>query len=120
MAQPEPGGGDTTLAAVAYILTWLTGLIIFLVADDDDTYSRWHALQAIGLGIVIYLVGWILGVLGLGAGLGLGVPGLFGFGVLGSIWLLLAYILIIVLAVKAYQGESIRIPVLADLADDHA
>lgn len=120
MARPEPRGDDTTLAAVAYILTWLTGLIIFLVADDDDTYSRWHALQAIFFGIVVTVIGWILSAVGFAAGFGGGPGAMLGFGLLGGIWGLIVLILIIVLAVKAYQGESVRIPVLAGLADDHA
>lgn len=112
---PMADDGKHGLAAVAYILTWLTGIIVYLIADDDDTYTRWHALQAILFGIAAAVIGWILGLVPLGAGVG--IPG---FGVLAAIWWLLVIIAIIVLAVKAYKGEKVRIPVIADLADDHA
>lgn len=122
---PEGGKtGNTTHAAVAYILTWLTGLIIYLVADDDDAYARWHAIQAIGLGIVAVVVGWILGIVGgilaLGAGR-MGSPlGFLGMGVLLVAWWLLLLVLIVVLAYKAYQGDKLRLPIIAGFADDHA
>lgn len=35
----EGGGGDKAMAAVAYILTWLTGIIIFLVAAGETAVS---------------------------------------------------------------------------------
>lgn len=105
MAQPEPGGGDTTLAAVAYILSVITGIIVYIVADDDDTYARFHGLQAIGYGIVMWVIGAILG---------------FILAPLAWGWTILYWIGVIILAVKAYQGESIRLPVIADIADDHA
>lgn len=120
MSQPEPDGGDTVLAAVAYIIHLLTGLIVYLVADEDDTYARWHALQAMGLGVVIIVLGFILDAIGGSFGLRGPVPDLFLFGLVGSVWSLLAFILLLVLAIKAYQGESIRLPVIADIADDHA
>lgn len=127
-AKPGRSGQGHGLAAVAYLLTWLTGLIVFLVADKEDSYTRWHALQAIGLGIVVTIVWWIVGYLAFlsaaGAAMG-GGPGTIlgvgtGFGLLSGLWTLLVLIAVIVLAVKAYQGEKVRLPFLADIADDHA
>lgn len=101
------------LAAVAYILTWLTGLIVYLIADDDDTYTRWHALQAILFGVAVVIIGFILGLVPVGAGT-------LGIGILAAIWWVLVLIAIIFLAIKAYNGEKFRLPVIADIADDHA
>ncbi|HLE47075.1 MAG TPA: hypothetical protein VI818_02165, partial [Candidatus Thermoplasmatota archaeon] len=39
-----------TMAAVAYILTWITGLIVLKTAKKEEKFKRWHAIQAIGLG----------------------------------------------------------------------
>ena len=102
-ANPE---GDRTLAAVAYILTWVTGLIIFFIAKKEDKYARWHAIQAIGFGIAATVVSIVVSLLR--------IP------FLGMIVWLLVIVGIIVLAMKAYQGEKIRLPVIADMADKNA
>jgi uncharacterized membrane protein len=98
-----------TLAAVAYILTWVTGLIILFTAPKDDRYARWHAIQAIGLGVAVTVL-WIIYTIVLR-------------GMLGPlVWIfqLLVIVVVIVLAVKAYQGDGIRLPVVGDMADKNA
>lgn len=94
------------LAVVAYILTWVTGLIIFFVAPKTDKYARWHAAQAIGLGIVA-TIGWIVFMV-------------LSVSILSTIWGLLVLVAVVVLAIKAYQGEKFRLPILADQADKYA
>ncbi|HLE96077.1 MAG TPA: DUF4870 domain-containing protein [Candidatus Thermoplasmatota archaeon] len=118
---------DNTKATIAYILTWLTGLIVLLIADKTDKNTRWHAIQAIGLGIVATVVSWILSLLwgmmsfaGAGGGLMPGFGMFMGAGLLGSVWWLLVIVLVIVCATKAYKGERFRIPVIADIADKQA
>lgn len=98
--------GNRTYAAVAYVLTWLTGLIIFFMADKSDKYARWHAIQAIGLGIALVVVGIVLQFLP--------IP------FLDTLFWIAAIVLIVILAVKAHKGESIRLPVIADVADKNA
>lgn len=115
-ADPAPAPSSTTsgsgspnsnvLAAVAYILTFITGLIIYFVADKNDKYARWHAIQAIGLGIVALVIGIILSFVSLG--------------LLGVVWNVIVLVLVIILAVKAYQGQKIRLPIIADIADKNA
>jgi uncharacterized membrane protein len=121
MAEPQ----DRTLAAVAYLLTWLTGILVLLITKDK--YARWHAIQAIGLGVGLLLVWFVLTMLiiplafvgALDGGFG-AVPffagGFFGMGLL---WLV-AILAILILALKAYQGEKVRLPVIADIADRNA
>ena len=108
------------LAAVSYILTWLTGLIIFLVARKGQKYARWHAIQAIGLGIVAFVLSLLLNVLTLAMGWNMGLGFGFGMGMWSSPLWLLVLVLVIVLAVQAYQGKSIRLPIIADFADKNA
>ena len=98
--------GDRTLAAVAYILTWITGLIIFFVAKKEDKYARWHAIQAIGYGIATTIISIILNILP--------IP------FIGTIFWILIIVGIIILAMKAYQGEKMRLPIVADMADKNA
>jgi uncharacterized membrane protein len=106
MTSTPPQEGDRTLAAVAYVLTWVTGLIIFFVAKKEDKYARWHAIQAIGFGVAATVVSIIASFLP--------VPFLSNI-----IWLLIV-VGIIVLAIKAYQGEKIRLPIVAQMADKNA
>lgn len=120
------------MAALAYVLTWLTGLIVFLAVDEDETFARWHAVQATGLGLVFYLFSAVLGVVaavlallvgfdivqfqpGFPAPVWLGVGG-----VLGGLLPLVLLVLVVVLAVKAYDGQTPRLPVIARFADDLA
>lgn len=105
MAEGE--SGDKAMAAIAYVLTWVTGLIIFFVAKKEDKYARWHAVQAIGLGIattVVYIILYF-------------IP--FAFLFSWIIWVAVL-VLVVILAVKAYKGEKIRLPVIADFADKYA
>ena len=63
------GKDNRTMMLVAYILTWITGLIVYFTAGKDDDEVRFHAVQAILLGVAmlvimfvgfITLVGWII------------------------------------------------------------
>lgn len=119
-AEPTEAKDETALAAVAYVLTWLTGLIIFLVADKNDQYTRYHALQAIGFGVVVVIVYVAVGILvAVFAAAGAGAVAA-AFGV--ATWLLwvLVIIAIILMAVKAYQGSKFRLPLIADIAEKNA
>ena len=119
-ATPPATDDEKALAAVAYILTWVTGLIIFLVAKKDQHYVRWNALQAIGLGIVATLAGIVLGILGSILALGGGGGGFLFTGILGQLLWLAVLVLVILLAVKAYQGSPVRLPAIAGFADKNA
>ncbi|MBI5026698.1 MAG: DUF4870 domain-containing protein [Nitrospirae bacterium] len=105
-------------AALAYVLTVITGIIIFVI-EKENKYVRFHAMQAIlfgaawiilwiVLGIVsialafVPVVGWIISaVIYLGLGLG-------GF----ILWLFVIY--------KAYQGERFKLPIVGDIAEKNA
>ena len=102
---------ENVAGLLCYALAWVTGLIFYFI--DKRPFVRFHATQSIvlfgGLHIVYFIV--------------------FGFGMLGGlaglgfIWLfyalvdIVAFILWIVLMIKAYQGERFRVPVAADIAE---
>lgn len=105
-------------AALAYLLTIITGIIIFVI-EKENKYVRFHAMQAILFGatwIILWIVlsivltalwfvpvvGWIINAV-IYIGLGLG-----GF----ILWLLLMY--------KAYQGEKFKLPIIGDIAEKNA
>jgi uncharacterized membrane protein len=105
-------------AALAYLLTVITG-IIFFVIEKENKYVRFHAMQAILFGaawIVLWIVlgiistalwfvpviGWIINAL---VYLALGLGGFI-------LWLFLMY--------KAYQGERFKLPIVGDIAEKNA
>lgn len=108
---PPNEQNSRVLAAVAYILTFVTGLIIYFVAPKEDKYARWHAIQAIGLGIAWIVLSILVNILDAILPL---------FGILSMLLGLTVLIAIIVLAVKAYQGEKLRLPIIAEMADKNA
>ena len=91
------GGKDTTLALIAYVLSWLTGLIVFVIAKDK--FTKFHGMQSLILGIVAMVVGVV--TLGLGSLL---------------LWIYGLYVAI----VYASKGEMYKIPYIGDFAEKYA
>jgi len=97
---------------LAYLFSWLGGLIIWLI-EKENKFVKWNALQALILGIVeaiivilmiifgwIPFIGWLFVVIG---------------------WLALVAILVavIIAIVKAFSGETFRIPGISSLTDKY-
>ncbi|MDO8674197.1 MAG: hypothetical protein Q7O66_22530, partial [Dehalococcoidia bacterium] len=78
---------------LCYVLGWVTGLI-FLLLEPKDKYVRFHAVQSIVVFGTITVAMFVLGF----------IPVLGG--VLNWIIRVVAFILWIVLMVKAYRGEK--------------
>jgi uncharacterized membrane protein len=109
---------ENTAAALSYVLGWVTGIIFFLI--DKRPYVKFHAAQSIvvfgGLHVLTIVLGTFLGVSFLSGGFHL-----FGGGFLLLHAInLIAFILWILLIVKAYQGERFKVPVAAELAESMA
>ena len=43
----------------AYLLTWLSGIILYITVGQKDKRVKFHSLQAIFLGIVIFILAYI-------------------------------------------------------------
>ncbi len=88
---------------LCYLLGWITG-IIFLLLEKESKFVRFHALQSVitfgGLGVLSLFLGWI--------------P-FFGW-LLAAVIGILSFILWIILMVKAYQGETFKLPIAGDIA----
>ncbi len=94
-------------ALLSYVLGWITGLI-FLVLENNKEYVRFHAMQSIvvfGAITVVDIVLRFIPVVG---------------GILSWIIGALAFVLWIVLMVKAYQGQRFKLPVAGDIAEAYA
>ena len=98
------GMNQNVAGLLCYLAGWITGLIFFLI-EKENRFVRFHAMQSIitfgaltvlfiGLGFIPF-VGWIL------------MP------FLG----LAQLVLWILLMVKAYQGETFKLPVIGDMAE---
>jgi uncharacterized membrane protein len=111
----QPGMAENVAGLLCYVLGWVTGVIFFLI--DKRPYVRFHAAQSIvvfgGLHVINIVVGIIFGagfmMMGGWAGFGMGWA-------LYSLISLVAFILWILLMVKAYQGDKFEVPVAAGIA----
>lgn len=94
-------------ALLSYLLGFITG-IIFFVIEKDNKFVRFHAMQSIvtfgGLFVINIVVAYIPGINIIITPI-LGIAGL---------------ILWVILMVKAYQGESFKLPVVGDIAEQNA
>ncbi|MFC1913237.1 DUF4870 domain-containing protein [Chloroflexota bacterium] len=89
---------------LCYLGGWITG-IVFLVIEQKNKFVRFHALQSIvtfgALTVASALLNWIP------------LVGGFFSAVIG----ILAFVLWILLMVKAYQGELYKVPVAGQVAE---
>ncbi len=96
---PAPGGVDGTskLLAVLGYLFWVVAVIALLLDPYKSQYfSKAHAVQAIVLGLIMWVIGW--------------VP------VIGWIVALVAFVFAVIAILKALKGEVYEVPVVYGLA----
>jgi uncharacterized membrane protein len=103
---PKQGTGleQNVAGLLCYLGLWVTGAIFFIL-EPTNKFVRFHAVQSIvvfGALTIVYLifrwipvVGWIIAL----------IVGAF------------AFILWVVLMVKAYQGQTYKLPVVGDIAE---
>jgi uncharacterized membrane protein len=105
---PAAGSGmaENVASGLSYVLTWLTGLIFFLV--DKRPEVRFHAMQSIAYGVVWTLLAVIRPYL----------PG--PIGALIGIILFAFFIGWIVLMIQGFQGKHFKLPVIGDFAEQQA
>jgi len=99
---------------IAYLFSWIGGLVIYLI-EKENKFVKYHAMQALVLGIFevacIVVISVILGF----------IPyiGWFLFSWLGYVLAGVAWIFGIIAIIKAFKGETYRIPVISKLADKY-
>jgi uncharacterized membrane protein len=98
---------------LCYVLGWVSG-IVFLVLEKKDKFVRFHAIQSIivfgafsVVNIVLWMFTWIPYVWIL-------------FVVVNSLVGVFAFILWIVLMLKAYNGQKFKMPIAGDIAAKNA
>jgi uncharacterized membrane protein len=104
MTKTSMGLDENVAGLLCYIFGWVTGLIFFIL-EKDNQFVRFHAMQSIvTFGVIT------------------GVTIIFSFipvinVIFNSIIGLLAFVLWIILMVKAYQGEKFKLPWAGDIAE---
>jgi uncharacterized membrane protein len=97
---------------LCYVLGWVTGLIFFLI-EKENKFVRFHALQSIIVFGALCVFQIVIGSFTM-IGLSFIAPL---FSLVTGLVALLAFILWIVLMIKAYQGEMFKLPIAGDIAE---
>lgn len=115
MEKKELGASSTGIepnvaGLLCYLLGWVSGLIFFLL-EKDNKFIRFHAMQSMvvfgTLTILNIFLSMVLSILGI----------YYAVHFLIQLVLLVGIALWIVLMIKAYQGETFKIPVAGDIAE---
>ena len=126
--QSSVGMDPKIAAAISYI--WIVGLIFFIM-EKENRFLRFHALQSILAGVAnsiimfaLIIVAFILTFIGAAAASAAGDAGAALFGIVvfliwAVVWIVpVAFLIgIIIAAVKAYQGQTLKLPIIGKMAD---
>ena len=100
MAASDINDNDKLMVALAYVFTPLVPIIILLVDSMKiRPFQKYHAVQSLGLGVVVYVLATIISAV------------TFGFGCL-CIWVF--FIPQLYYAYVGYQGNYFEIPMLTN------
>jgi len=112
----DTGMTENVAALLSYLLGWVTGIIFLLI--DKRPFVRFHAAQSIVVFGGLHVINIILGIFFVRVGfMMMGGLGAFGLGsALFSLISLVAFVLWILLMVKAYQHEKFEVPIAAGIA----
>ena len=98
---------------LSYLGIWITGLV-FILIEKENKFVRFHAMQSIvtfGAFTVLWIPFSILSQMDILRVL---------FGILQAVTGVLAFVLWIVLMIKAYQGERYKLPIAGDIAEKNS
>ncbi len=103
---------------LAYLFSWLGGLIIWLL-EKENKFVKWNALQALILGICEFAV-WLVFFWILSPIFALFFwPITILFSVLGWLLTVVFFVFAIICIIKGFQGKTFRIPGIAKLTDKY-
>jgi uncharacterized membrane protein len=113
LAKTSVGLEENVAGLLCYVLGWVSGLV-FILIEKENKFVRYHAMQSIFvfgaftvIQIVLSFFMWIpyIGII---------------FSILSGLIGLLAFILWIVLMVKAFQGQKYKLPWAGNMAEKYA
>ena len=98
----------TALPYIPFFIGFIAGLIILFIVPKSETKVRFHAAQGLAAHIGIFLISAILG----------GIGNVTDFADVGNkIFQVVTMVMLIIFAVKAYQGKPIHIESVDDLTE---
>ncbi|WP_049903845.1 DUF4870 domain-containing protein [Halococcus agarilyticus] len=120
-------GLDSNVAGtLSYLFGFVSGLIFYLI-EKEDRFVRWHAAQSMafsGLLTVTYIaltfLGTVVSVVTFSGSTGGFLAGSLFSLILGLVWLVAGvggFVAWAYMMIKTYQGETVRLPVAASIAD---
>ena len=90
-------------ALLCYLLGFITG-IIFYIAEKENKFVRFHAVQSSIVFGALFAAGIFIGL----------IPGI------NIIYWLAEVVLWIILMIEAYQGNKFKLPIAGDIAEKHS
>jgi uncharacterized membrane protein len=98
--------------------------IITIVTEKTNKLARFHAFQSVFLSVmwfVVIVLYWIMAIVGAVMDNAMGFP-LFSlvFMLLIGLILLVLFIGMVIAAVKAFQGQIYKLPIIGNLADQYS
>ena len=113
MEKTSTGLTENVAGLLCYVLGWVSGVVFFLI-EQENKFVRFHAIQSIVTFGIITVVSIALSILGL-------IPFLGAiFTIFNWIIGVLAFVLWIVLMVKAVKGAKYKLPWAGDFAEKRA
>ena len=107
MGKSSTGLDENTAGLLCYVLGWVSG-IVFVILERESSFIKYHAIQSIivfgALSVISALLGWIP-ILGWVIRIACGI---------------LAFVLWIMLMVKASRGERYKVKWAGDYAEKWA
>jgi len=115
---------ENVASMVCYLGTWVTGLIFFFMEKKNKTV-RFHAMQSILTFLPLMIISYALWWIGAPKWSGNWYYGRFDPGIPALLWISYALwaifvILWLILMIKAYQGQKLKLPVIGDIAEKQA
>ena len=110
MDKTSTGLTENVAGLLCYVLGWVSGLV-FILIENENKFVRFHAVQSIVTFGSITVVSIALSIVGLIPYLGVV------FDIANWILRLLAFVLWIVLMVKAIQGTKYKLPWAGEFAE---
>ena len=123
VSKSSTGLDENIASLLSYIMTWVSGLVFFLI-EKDSRLVRFHAMQAILLGGVVTVVGIGLWVISLILVLIIGqISGILSTlvslvsGLLALVFFVAVVIAWVMCLIKAYQGQYYKLPIIGAYAE---
>ena len=117
---------QTGLAAVSYILGLVTGIVVLLVAEKKDKFTRFHAMQSILFTVAAWVIsirlGLIMAPFAIAGAMGsTTIMPVLMYGVVGiatGVYGFVIFIIWLFLILKAYSGQTYKLPLIGDWAQN--